>query len=76
MQTLFIQSCIIASIFAICKFIEVRFVRKDVNNSLKQIPRETLLVFISSSIGIYIIGEFMMDVPPKQINAFVDTPTF
>ena len=76
MQTLFIQACIISFIFALCKFIELRFVRKDGNSNLKQIPREILIVFISSCVGIYIIREFMMDVPSKQIKAFIDTPSF
>ena len=76
MQTLFTQAFVIACIFSICKFIELRFVRKDVNDGLKPIPRETFIVFISSCIGIYIIREFMIDSPTKQISAFIDTPTF
>uniref|UniRef100_A0A6C0HNT2 Uncharacterized protein n=1 Tax=viral metagenome TaxID=1070528 RepID=A0A6C0HNT2_9ZZZZ len=76
MQTLFTQAFVIACIFAICKFIELRFVRKDVNDGLKPIPRETFIVFISSCVGIYIIREFMIDSPAKQISAFIDIPTF
>jgi len=76
MQTLFTQALVISSIFVICKFIELRFVRRDVNDGLKPIPRETLIVFVSACIGIYIIREFMMDVQSTQVSAFIDTPTF
>ena len=76
MQNLFTQAFIVSCVFAICKFIELRFIRKDVNDGLKPIPRETFIVFISSCVGLYIIREFMIDTHPRQISAFVDTPAF
>ena len=58
MQTLFTQALVISSIFVICKFIELRFVRRDVNDGLKPIPRETLIVFVSACTHILIFIMF------------------
>jgi len=77
MENMFLQACIIAVLYLVIKFIEMRIVIKE-NKPVKILLRDTIIVYISSVMGLYIIGEFLINGESKKTvtRAFVDNPTF
>jgi hypothetical protein len=77
MDNVFIQSGVIAVFYLIIKFIEMRVVLKE-NKPLKVLLRDTIIVYVSALVGMYIIDEFMLkgEVTKSFPKAFIDTPTF
>jgi hypothetical protein len=77
MDNVFVQAGIIAVLYLLMKFGEMRFVLKE-NKPIKLLMRDTIIVYISAIIGIYIIEEFLLQgVTAKTVpKAFVDNPTF
>ena len=72
--------CLIAGLvsilFFILKFVELRFISKE-NKSLKHLVIDTVIVFVSSIIGGFVVEK--LDLKAKQLNqapAFVDGPGF
>ena len=72
----FITCLVISIIFLIYKFFEMRYINKK-NKPFKQLFRETLIVFISSLIGIYLVDMINSNInkiiPP---NAYTGNPDF
>jgi len=56
MDNIFIIAGVVAFVFLLAKFIEMRFVEKD-NKPLKLLVRDALLVYFSVVIGYYIIEQ-------------------
>ena len=60
------------------KFVEMRIVIKE-TKSLKELVRDTIMVYLASIVGLYIIDEFMPsgDAVKKTVtNVFTDHPGF
>lgn len=79
MNNQIILSSIISIIYLIFKFLEMRFLLKE-NKPLKSIVIDTLIVFISSTLGLIILDQFNLnelisDIKP-QPSAFVSAPDF
>ena len=81
MDNIYIISGIIAFVFFLGKFIEMRFVEKE-SKPLKMIVKDTLLVYVCTIIAFIIleqlkpiIQETSGSAPMTQI-AFTDNPTF
>jgi hypothetical protein len=70
---------IISFIYLLFKFIEMRFIVKE-NKPLKQITIDTLVVFISSVIGLIILEQFklgeLIGATKSSPGAFVNSPDF
>jgi|688.fasta_scaffold312843_2 hypothetical protein len=77
MDNVFVQAGIIAVLYLLIKFGEMRVILKE-NKPIKLLMRDTIIVYISSIIGMYIIDQFMLQgVPSKDVpKAFIDSPTF
>jgi hypothetical protein len=77
MDNVFIQAGIIAVLYLLLKFGEMRFVLKE-TKPIKFLMRDTVIVFTSSIMGMYIIDQFMLQGgPSKNVpSAFMDNPTF
>jgi hypothetical protein len=77
MDNVFIQAGIIAVLYLLLKFGEMRFVLKEAK-PMKHLIRDTVIVFVSSIMGMYIIDQFMLQgEPSKNVpSAFMDNPTF
>ena len=79
MENIFVVAAIIAVIFFIVKFLEMRFVEKE-SKPLKFIIRDTLVVYVSVVAGDFVVGQlapFMNEEVALQApNAFVDNPPF
>jgi len=75
-QRYLITASVIAVVFAISKFIEVRFVQKQ-DIAMKNIIRDTVMVYISSVIGLFILEQVSETVRMKGgTSVFVGNPDF
>jgi len=80
MENIFLLSTLIAIVYFLAKFIEMRFVLKDIK-PLKYLIRETLLTYLSAVIGLFIANQFDMmknavNAVGAGVNVFVDNPGF
>lgn len=80
MENIFVLSTLIAIVYFLAKFIEMRFVLKDIK-PLKHLIRETLLTYVSAVIGLFIAKQFDMmktavNAVGGGVNVFVDNPGF
>jgi hypothetical protein len=78
MEKYIIHSGIIAFIYLLMKFAEMRIVIKE-TKPIKELVRDTIMVYLASMVGLYIIDEFMPsgDAIKKTVtNVFTDNPGF
>jgi hypothetical protein len=60
------------------KFVEMR-ITKNEKKHMKELIRDTILVYLSAIIGLYIINEFMQttsSIVKTVTNVFTDAPGF
>ena len=59
------------------KFVEMRITKNEAK-PMKEMIRDTVIVYLSAIIGLYIIGEFMptTTVVKTVTNVFTDVPGF
>lgn len=80
MENIFILATIISVVYFLCKFLEMRFITKDIK-PMKLLIRESLHVYLSSVLGLFIIRQFKeleskSNFKGGNINVFVDNPDF
>ncbi len=77
MEKYIIHSGIIAFIYLLMKFIEMRMIQKE-TKPMKDLIRDTIMVYLSAMVGLYIISEFMQrpDTIKTVTNVFTDVPGF
>lgn len=79
MDNIFVISGIIAFIFLIVKFMEMRVIEKE-NKPLKLLIRDALVVYFSTLAGFFIIEQLnpVIDasMTPAQPSVFIDNPGF
>jgi hypothetical protein len=77
MEKYIIHSGIIAFIYLLMKFIEMRITKKEAK-PMKELIRDTIIVYLSALMGLYIINEFMptSSVVKTVTNVFTDAPGF
>ena len=78
MEKYIIHSGIIAFIYLLMKFVEMRIVIKE-TKPVKELIRDTIIVYLSAMVGLYIIDEFMPSgesVKKTITNVFNDMPGF
>ena len=68
MENYYIVSTTIAIIYVIVKFIEMRFISKE-NIAIKELIRETFMVFGSTILGMFIIDQI------KPLGTVIKTTT-
>ena len=82
---LFVIGAIIATVYFLLKFLEMRFVDHESKKPIKVLIRDTLIVCISSVVGVFLLDQFkMFDGTSGTANGggssspavFVDTPGF
>lgn len=81
---LFVVGAIIATVYFLLKFLEMRFVDDESKKPIKVLVRDTLIVCISSVVGVYLLEQFKMFDSGSGSNntsvtspaVFVDTPGF
>ena len=57
---LFVIGAIIATVYFLLKFLEMRFVDQDNKKPIKVLIRDTLIVCVSSVVGVYLLDQFKM----------------
>jgi hypothetical protein len=85
MDNIFIVAGVIAFVFLIAKFFEMRFVDKE-NKPVKLLFRDALLVYFSVICGYYILEQFKTNIQsggglaavagPSATPVFTDNPGF
>jgi hypothetical protein len=77
MEKYIIHSGIISFIYLLMKFVEMRITKNEAK-PMKELIRDTVIVYLSAIIGLYIIGEFMptTTVVKTVTNVFTDVPGF
>jgi hypothetical protein len=77
MDNVFVQAGIIAILYLLVKFGEMRLVLKE-NKPIKSLMQDTIVVYISTIIGMYIIDQFLLkgENGKSAPSAFIDSPTF
>ena len=79
MEKYIIHSGIIAFIYLLMKFLEMR-ITKNETKKMKELIRDTIIVYLSAIVGLYIIHEFMPaggdNLKKTVTNVFTDHPGF
>jgi len=77
MQSIAFNSGIIAIIYVLIKFAEMRLIQKE-SKPIKEVVKDGLIVYISAFIGFYIISEFVDKnvIKSETTKAFLDAPGF
>ena len=82
---MFVVGSVIAVVYFLLKFIEMRFVETDGQKPMKVLIRDTIVVCVASVLGIFVIDQFKIleksgDSSSAGSSAapavFVDTPGF
>ena len=77
MNNVFLNAGIIAVVYLLLRFAEMRIVLKE-SKPLKELAKDTLLVYFSIVLGIYVIEQVIPgeSIGNKVIGAFTDAPGF
>lgn len=77
MERNIIITIVIAILFFVIKFLEIRFIQKDDDKSLKDSIRDTIIVGISTMIGLYVVQlSYDVSVGKSSTDAFIGKPDF
>jgi hypothetical protein len=71
----FISGLAISFIYVIIKFIEMKFVTKK-NIPLKLIFRDSLIIYLSSVLGLFVLEQFSNKIIKTATQVFTDKPSF
>lgn len=77
MDNMFLNAGIIAVVYLLIRFAEMRIILKE-SRPLKDLVKDTLLVYISIVVGMYVIEQIMSNENSgnKILGAFTDAPNF
>ena len=76
MESIYLTAFVVALIFLIAKFLEMRFITKE-NKPIKVIVIDTIFVYFSVIIGYFIIEQFNLKTKSLvEAPVFVDNPKF
>ena len=78
MDSLFVHAGIISILYLTLKYAEMRLINKEMK-PIKEIVRDTFVVFVSTVLGMYLISEFMpsaASLKKEATKAFMDAPGF
>ena len=76
MDNTFTYSLIISLVYIIIKFIEKKLILKNNNKSLKDLIKESIIVYLSSFLGIYVVEQYNSNLIIKEPTAFTENPSF
>tara|TARA_Y100000389_G_scaffold188847_1_gene211874 strand:- start:842 stop:1069 length:228 start_codon:yes stop_codon:yes gene_type:complete len=75
MKNIFYISTIITIVYFLFKFIEIKYILNE-DKTLKELLRETIMVYLSILTGIFIYNQFSDNNTDKNINVFLDKAPF
>lgn len=71
----FISGLAISFIYVIIKFIEIKFITKK-NIPLKLLFRDSLVIYLSSVLGLFVLDQFSNKIIKTATQVFTDKPSF
>lgn len=75
MSDLLMSGLVVSIIYGLLRFIEMRFILKE-NKPLKDLFRDTIIVFISTAVGILVLQQFATNIGKSVPKVFTDKPNF
>ena len=75
MSDLLMSGLVVSIIYGLLRFIEMRFILKE-NKPLKDLFRDTIIVFISTVVGIFVLEQFATNIGKSVPKVFTDKPNF
>jgi hypothetical protein len=75
MSALLMSGFVVAIMYIILRFIEMRFILKE-NKPLKVLFRDTIIVYLSTVSGLFILEQFATSIGKSAPKVFTDIPNF
>lgn len=75
MNNLFLTSTFIAISYLVFKLIDTKYIKKE-NLVLKNQVRDTIIVYLSSLTGLYLIDNINNNVTENNMTVYTDKPDF
>ena len=75
MSALLVSGVVVSIMYIIFRFIEMRFILKE-NKSLKVLFRDTIIVYLSTVSGLFVLDQFANNVGKSIPKVFTDMPNF
>ena len=77
MNNIFANAGIIAVVYSLIKFVEMRMILKE-SRPVKELLRDSIIVYISTIAGMFIIDQMdsITTIGKKSTNVFVGNPEF
>ena len=75
MSALLMSGLVVAIMYVIFRFIEMRFVLKE-NKPLKVLFRDTIIVYLSTVSGLFVLDQFATNIGKSAPKVFTDIPNF
>jgi hypothetical protein len=77
MNNMFVHAGIIAVVYSLIKFVEMRMILKEAR-PVKELLRDTIMVYLSAISGMFIIDQMdqVTTMGKKSTNVFVGNPEF
>ena len=77
MDNIFVNAGIIAVVYSLMKFVEMRMILKEAR-PVKELLRDTIIVYISTIAGMFIVDQMgtIAATGKKSANVFVGNPEF
>ena len=66
---------VVAIMYVIFRFIEMRFILKE-NKPLKVLFRDTIIVYLSTVSGLFVLDQFASNIGKSAPKVFTDIPNF
>ena len=76
MENNFTYSLIISLIYITIKFIETKIILKNNDKSMKYLIKDTIIVYLSSFLGLYVVEQLNPGIIKTEPGAFIDKPEF
>ena len=75
MSALLMSGLVVAIMYIIFRFIEMRFILKE-NKPLKVLFRNTIIVYLSTVSGLFVLDQFASNIGKSAPKVFTDIPNF
>lgn len=76
MENIFTYSLLISLSFIIIKFIETKIILKNNEQSIKHLIKDSIIVYLSSFIGLYVVQQINPEITTTEPGAFTEKPGF
>lgn len=75
MSNFFLMSTFVAVAYFVLKLVDIKYVKKE-NLVLKLVFRDTIIVYLSSLIGLYLVDNIDSSTVENNVSVYTDKPDF